>query len=494
MMRTLSKSKLLAFRQCPKRLWLEAYRRDLSTDSIGASAGFTAGQAVGAAARTIYDPEKVGTLVDVGVFGVGGAVERTAELLSHGRPIFEAGFMGGTASAFADVLLPIETNDKRAWRMVEVKSATAVKDYHRDDAAIQAYVARGSGLPLESIAVATVDTGWTYSGGGEYRGLLVEEDLTAETLARQAEVRGWIEAAQAVVGSRVEPVISTGSHCNEPFPCGFLEYCRSREAPVEFPVTWLPNIRTKVLKAHLATHKVTRMDQVPDELLNERQLRVKRCSLSGEPYFNAAGAAAALAAHAFPAFFLDFETISFAVPIWAGTRPYQAFPFQFSVHRVTESGEVQHREFLDLSGQDPRDALALALLAACETVGPVFVYSAYEKTQIRELRRQLPTLAAELSALMHRLVDLRPIAEKFYYHPSQQGSWSIKEVLPAITGHGYEELEGIKDGGMAMEAYVEAIDPDTSAERKAEIERELRAYCALDTEAMVRIWAEFRST
>jgi hypothetical protein len=28
----------------------------------------------------------------------------------------------------------------------------------------------------------------------------------------------------------------------------------------------------------------------------------------------------------------------------------------------------------------------------------------------------------------------------------------------------------------------------TSAERKAEIERELKAYCALDKEAMIRIW------
>jgi hypothetical protein len=41
---------------------------------------------------------------------------------------------------------------------------------------------------------------------------------------------------------------------------------------------------------------------------------------------------------------------------------------------------------------------------------------------------------------------------------------------------------------MAMEAYVEAIYPSTLAERKAEIERELKAYCALDTEAMIRIW------
>jgi hypothetical protein len=341
-MRVLSKSKLLAFRQCPKRLWLEVFRRDLST-AIGASAGLTAGRSVGAVVRQVFDPDGRGELVDVKGLGIDKAYWRSRELLGSGEAIFEGGYAAGGASVFADILLPVGTGDSQAWRMVEVKSATTVKDYHRGDGAIQAYVVRTAGLPLQSVAVAYVDTSWTYPGGEDYRGLFLEEDLIAETLAREAEVRGWIEAAQAVVGSRVEPLISTGSHC----------WRRARRQG--------PCMST---------------------------VRMKR----------------------------------------------------------RRSGS--------------------------------------SSAGIRSWRRGL-------SAVMHRLVDLRPIAEKFYYHPSQQGSWSIKEVLPAITGRGYEELEGIKDGGMAMEAYVEAIDPGTSAERKGEIERQLKAYCALDTEAMVRIWGAF---
>ncbi len=38
-------------KECPKRLWLELYRRELSTNAIGGSAGFTAGGAVGSVAR-----------------------------------------------------------------------------------------------------------------------------------------------------------------------------------------------------------------------------------------------------------------------------------------------------------------------------------------------------------------------------------------------------------------------------------------------------------
>ena len=93
---------------------------------------------------------------------------------------------------------------------------------------------------------------------------------------------------------------------------------------------------------------------------------------------------------------------------------------------------------------------------------------------------------------MDRLVDLLPIAEEHYYHPSQQGSWSIKKVFPPLFPNlRYEALDGVKDGGMAMQAYLEAISPDTSIARKAQLERELLDYCALDTQAMIELWEFF---
>ena len=154
-------------------------------------------------------------------------------------------------------------------------------------------------------------------------------------------MREWIADAHAVLGLAAEPVKSTGRHCDDPFPCGFLQYCQRREHPVEYPVAWLPNIRTKASKSHIAGHGITDLREVPDKLLNTAQQRVKAHTLSGEPYFDAEQAAAALARHPLPAFFLDFETISFAVPIWKGTRPYQPLTFQFSVHRLSESRQAR---------------------------------------------------------------------------------------------------------------------------------------------------------
>lgn len=491
-MRNFSKSKLMALRQCPKRLWLEVHRPDLREDSDATQACFQIGYQVGDIAQQIYDPETLGALIDVQTEGFSRAFEHTTQLLGTPQPIFEAGFSAGGALAFADVMLPMQSEGQQVWRMVEVKSSTSVKDYHRDDVAVQAYVARSAGVALQSIALAHIDNGWTYPGHGDYRGLLKEVDLTEEAFARTAEVKSWIAQAQQTVSSPFEPEIEPGPQCDAPFACGFYDYCTRDELKPEFPLVWLPRFGAAKRQA-LAELGVDDLSHVPDEQLNAKQQRVKAHTLANTVFFDAVGAAADLAGHGFPAYFLDFETIQFAVPIWPGTRPYRQNTFQFSLHILGESGQLDHTEFLDISGGDPCAPFAHALIAACGTSGQVYVYNAgFEMARIRELALRLPLLSEALLAINERVVDLLPIARERYYHPSQQGSWSIKKVLPAVVPElRYDALDGVQDGGMAMDAFLEAIHPDTPAERKTRIEQQLLAYCKLDTYAMVRLWQVF---
>jgi len=491
--RSLSKSKLLAFRQCERRLWLEVHHPEWRSHSARAQARFNVGHQVGDLARQQYDPAGCGALIDAQVEGFASALQRTGSLLESSQPIFEAGFAAAGAIAFADVMLPVDVAGQRMWHMVEVKSSTSVKDYHRDDVAIQAHVARSAGVPLASISLAHIDSTWVYPGDGNYQGLLKEQDLSADAFARGVEVQTWIDAATTVVRLRTEPQRSTGAHCQSPFECGFLDHCRATEPIAEFPVAWLPRVQTKVLKAHLAQPGVIDMRDVPDDLLNTKQRRVKTQTLQGTAWFDKAGAAKALHKYEAPLYFLDFETIQFAVPVWAGTCPYQQIPFQFSTHCLLADGSLEHREFLDLSGGDPSEAFVRALLDACDTTGPVLVYNAgFEKARMKELAARFPSAKAGLQALAARVVDLLPIAAAHYYDPSQQGSWSIKKVLPAVVPElRYDALDGVQDGGAAMNAYLEAISPTTTAERKAEIGTQLLAYCGLDTYAMVRLWQVF---
>ncbi len=492
-MRTLSKSKLLAFRQCPKRLWLEVHRPEARDDSAATTASFAIGHQVGDIARRLYDPEQRGVLIDPQHEGFDAAFARTQASLLSPQPIFEASFRAAGALALTDVMLPSPPNEARTWRMIEVKSSTAVKDYHRDDIAVQAFVARAAGLALSSIALAHIDSSWVYPGDDNYAGLLREHDLTAEAFARGDEVRHWIAAAQQIVAQPCTPTQHTGQHCGQPYACGFFKHCCSTETQAAQSIQWLPGRWRKSLHEHVAAHDLIELRDAPDALLNETQQRVKSVTLSGIPYFDQAATAQALSAYKLPAYFMDFETIQFAVPIWPGTRPYQQIPFQFSVQRLARTGTLEQRAFLDLSGDDPSFAFAESLLAACGQRGAIFVYNAgFETSRIRELAQRFPALAPALLALNERVVDLWPIARQHYYHPRQQGSWSIKSLLPAICPDlSYGDLSGVQDGGMAMDAFLEALAPLTSAARQRELKEQLLAYCALDTYAMVRLWQVF---
>ena len=431
-------------------------------------------------------------MVDPNAEGFSAALKRSSTLLESSQPIFEAGFAANGALAFADVMLPVTKKGRREWRMVEIKSSTKVKDYHRSDVAIQAFVAKAAGVALSSISVATIDSTWVYAGDNEYDGLLKESDLTEEAFGREGEVKEWISEAQTVAAQAKEPKRPTGRHCSDPYGCGFLDYCQSKEPQAEYPIDVLPR-RGKALQSYLEEKSVTELRDTPDKLLNETQLRVKKHTLSGKTYFDAKGAAAALAAHKLPACFLDFESIQFAVPIWKGTRPFQNIPFQFSVHRLSRTGSVKHTPFLDLSGSDPSRFLAEALIEACGEREPVFVYNAsFEKGCIASLAKRFPRLKRPLLAINERIVDLLPVAQRHYYHPDQEGSWSLKTVLPAVVPDlRHDALDGVQDGGMAMEAFLEAIHKDTLPARKLKIEQELLEYCQLDTFAMVRIWQVF---
>ena len=265
------------------------------------------------------------------------------------------------------------------------------------------------------------------------------------------------------------------------------------EDPVEYPLSSLPRLQGTRLEA-IEALGIRDVRDIPDGYLTDNQSWIRDQTRLGETYFDAKGAAADLANFGFPTRFLDFETAMLAIPIWKGTRPFQPLPFQFSLHRLDESGKISHEAFLDLSGDDPSLKLTEALIKHCEESGPIFAYNAgFEIRVIRELGDRFPEHDASLRRIIDRIVDLMPIARERFYHPSQHGSWSLKAVLPAACPDlSYENLAGIADGGMAMEAFKEALAPETTPERKQEIETQLLEYCNLDTLALVRLWELFK--
>jgi hypothetical protein len=477
----LSKTKLLSLVQCPRKLWLETYSPELVEEpSAEAAALLQTGNVVGELARRLYGGGQ-GHVVSF-ERGLRAAIDRTSALIAAGgrEPIFEATFDHDGVSVRIDVLDRSEPKPK----LIEVKSSARVKDHHLDDCAIQAWALTQNGLSPRQIAVATLNTDFVYAGDGRYEGLLIETDVTERVQERLAGVAQLVADARRTLADLDEPAVAVGLQCGAPHDCEFYAHCAPPTA--KYPVLGLGGSKEKLFELMHAGYGDVR--DVPEaELKTDLQRRIWQQSRLEQPYVDAE-LRALVGSLAFPRYYLDFETVGPAVPIFAGTRPFEALPFQWSCHIEKSPGSVEHAEFLELGAEPPMRRLAESLLATLGTAGPILVYTPYERRVLKDLAARYADLAAALTALDERIVDLHPPTRRHYYHPAMRGSWSIKSVLPTVAPDlSYATLGQVRDGLAAQNAYLEAIEPRTPDPRRALLRRALLDYCRQDTLALVRL-------
>lgn len=473
----LSKSRLISAWQCPKKLHLEKHHKELGVITSQMESAFAGGHQVGDIAQQLYGTDKS---VEI-EFDFKTMVAETRRLFENSAdyPIFEATFRYENVLIRADVMVP----DGDGWHVIEVKASTSVKEIHVLDCAIQDWVLRNAGIKVLSISLAHINNQFVYQGDGNYDGLLIENDLTEDVRTMEYGVLELVAKAREATSGPL-PIIDVGTHCNKPYECQFISHCWPMDA--EYPVTGLGGSKAKLAEWVVAGYRDIR-DVKRSELSAEQHQRIHRITQSGEAEL-LPGAKETLEALPYPRYYLDFETIAPGIPIWTGTRPYQALPIQWSCHIEESDGEIRHEEFLDLTGEPPMRALAEQMIVVLGGSGPVLMYTGYEKTVINGLISMFPDLEKPLAEIVSRLWDLHPLIKAHYYHPDMLGSWSIKAVLPCIASHmDYSTLEGIKEGTAASDGYLEAINPDTNAARKQELEEQLLRYCRFDTEAMVEI-------
>jgi hypothetical protein len=477
----LSKTKLLSLAQCRRKLWLETYSPDLVPEpSAEKTALLATGNTVGDIARRLYGGGR-GHVVSF-ERGLRAAIDATRALVAAGgrEPIFEATFDHDGVSVRIDIFDRSEDTPK----LIEVKSSAHVKDHYLDDCAIQAWALEHNGLAVRQIAVATLNQEFVYSGDGRYDGLLVETDVTELVRERLPAVAELVVAARRTLAGLDEPEVPVGIHCGAPHECEFYAHCAPPAG--KYSVFALGGSKEKLYELlHAGYHDVR---DVPEARLEtDLQRRIWQQSRLEAPHVGPELRDAARALP-FPRYYLDFETIGPAVPLFAGTRPFEALPFQWSCHIEPSRGKLEHEEFLDLGAEPPMRRLAETLLATLGAAGPIIVYTPYERRVLQELAARYPDLAARLAALGERIVDLHPLTRRHYYHPQMLGSWSIKAVLPTVAPDlSYQTLGEVRDGLAAQAAYLEAIDAKTAEARRSVLRRALLGYCRQDTLALVRL-------
>jgi len=409
-------------------------------------------------------------------------LQETQEVLA--RPgdliIFEAAFSVDGGAVRCDILE--RRNDR--YYLTEVKSSTSVKDYHPTDLAFQAWVLGRAGLDVARAEMQFINRDFVYEGDGDYSGIFATEDLTETVKDLAGKIEKMLRGYLAVVEGP-EPMMARGSHCSNPWPCAFQDRCSVGEP--EYPISLL-RIKRKAFLELAATQGWKDVRDIPDGHFEGGLIaRIWSATRAGNAELTPE-AAEEIARLPFPRFYFDFETYMPAIPIWKGTRPWQQIPFQWSCHVQHADGSLEHKEFLDTTGEFPVHRLAEAMIDALGETGPIFAYTHFEKTTIKTLIDLCPELRLPLERIVERLVDLHPLTKASYYHPRMKASWSIKEVLPTIAPElDYSNLGEVQEGDGAVAAYEEIIDSRTSGERKAVLVHDLKRYCQRDTEAMVAL-------
>jgi predicted RecB family nuclease len=478
----LSKSKFLSGLQCHKRLYLEmrhpelAEPPDLSTQAI-----FAMGTEIGILAQRRFPG---GVLVAPTLRPREAAVALTAKLLQDPDvpAIFEGAFEHEGVIVRVDILERVlGTEEHRpAWRLIEVKSSTRVKEVHLNDLAIQRHVLIGAGLDLAGTCLMHIDTGYFYEGGEvDLEGLFALDDVSTVVAERQGKVPEQLEAMKSILRESSPPAIEPDDRCHSPYECPFWAHCTKDKS-----LRWIYHLPgPKKVVQQLVQEGITSIDEIPEAAnLSITQRRVK-----DNVEWASADLARVLQSVEYPVHHLDFETVMLAVPKFPRMKPYQSIPVQWSNHIELPSGEIIHHEFLHGEATEPRRQWAERLLESLGAQGTIVVYSSYEEAMMRQVAEAFPELRKVFSAVIKRLWDLYPVIKEHYYHPAFQGSYSIKSVLPVMVPElSYRDLL-IQEGAQAASEYYRMVFIEEDWIEQARIKDALLQYCARDTMAMVRL-------
>ena len=473
-------------------LWLKTYHPELAEEDPSAQDRMTKGNVVGDLAMGLFgDYEEMTAYNEDGKIDLGKMIENTKNAIKRGvENICEASFSYNGLYCAVDIL----RKEKDGYAIYEVKSSTEPKYIYIVDISYQKYVLEKCGVKVTGTYVVNINSDYLFDGTLDIQKLFKITDVSKfiEEEYGIHHIEAELDYAKRTLESKEEPALDLSVGCKNPYPCAFWKYCSKHVcSPSVFDIYRMPFTKAlELYKQGLTGVK----DVLASTKLNALQKQQIDYILHDKPdHVDKDGIKKFLDGLSYPLYFLDFETMQMVLPEYPNSKPYQQITFQYSLHYIeSENGELKHKEFLGVSGEDPRRALAEQLVADIPTNACVLAYNrVFEKGRIKKLAQLFPDLADSLMKIHDNIQDLiDPFHHGHFYTKAIGGSFSIKSVLPAMFPNDpeldYHNLEGVHNGGEAMTLFPLIKDMPPAEQEIAR--KNLLKYCELDTYAMVKIW------
>jgi len=404
---------------------------------------------------------------------------QTQDLMDHPstHTVLEAAFGSSTCRARPDAV--VRLGDE--WRICEVKTALNRTKELVDHLAYSWMVLEQAGVKLGGASLILLSR--DYRPGMPDEALFTTVDVSREAAARAAEFREFVDQADEATRRTEPPAPIFTAHCGV---CPLFRSCAGKG--IEHPVFDLPHLTPARLRRLIETG-VTKVQDITDaSLLTPRQALAWKSVLKGEVTLTG-DLRGDLAAVSWPARYLDCETVATAIPLFPDLAPLEPFPFVYSVRTCDQPGRVRsHKVFLSPHNRDASEDMAERLLQDAGQDGSIIAYSPREARVIRWLADRIPGLASHLRALLPRMVELESITRRDVYHPGFRGQLSLQAILPALVpDFSYMNLEIEESTTEAATFAYLARGGYYSEERTPLARRDLAAYCARNTLALVEL-------
>ena len=431
---------------------------------------------------------EVTTLDANGKLDLTAMIKKTQDEIAKGTDVIcEASFTYNGNYCAVDIL----KKNEDGYDIYEVKSSTSAdKEVYYEDLAYQKWLLEQCGLKIKDVYLMHINNEYVLKDALDVKKLFKAEKLNDKVVLYYNEVAKNELNAKTMLNNDSEPLNKIGVHCFEPYTCGYFNYCtKGMKSPNVFDLYRMSNKKA----SEYYNKGITTFEQLKNEKLNKTQEMQIECELNDEEIINVDGIKQFLKNITYPLYFLDFETMQPAIPLYKGTKPYQFITFQYSLHYIeNEGGELKHKEFLGDPKVNPMEELAKQLVNDIPKDVCVLAFNmSFEKTRIKEMSELYPKFKEHLMNIHDNIIDLiEPFRACYYYNKAMNGSFSIKVVLPALFPNDpsldYHNLNGsVHNGGEASDIFPKMRDMSEEEYKKARAS--LLEYCGLDTYAMVKI-------
>jgi predicted RecB family nuclease len=482
-----SKSDFLKYQCCPSYLWLWKHNKDVVPvdEEETIRQRLEQGNEVELVARQLF-PQ--GVLIE----SINEAArDETKKIIDNGSTtIFQATAISDEGLfAMADVIQYDKATS--TWTLFEVKSTNSVKKEHIYDVAFQKVTFEEAGYKIGKVGVIYLNKEYKRKTEIKPKELLLETDISYQ-----------VQEIEETIKQQAHDALEMVKRNEEPKGCSCRLKTRSNHCPTfhylnpdipEYSVFNISRIGNKTLGV-LVDGEIYNVEDVPEDVklsvIQQNQVSVAK---NKEPIIDRAAIAEFLSEAEYPLYFLDYETVSTAIPLFIGCTPYQQIPFQYSLHVLkSPDAELEHFEFLARDSKEtPSKELIKSLTPNISEKGSVVVwYKSFETRRNTEMGNLYPECKDLMESINSRVIDLMDVFSKQYYvHHEFNGSSSIKKVLPVLVPEfSYKDLD-IQNGLSAAIRWHEAVSGTVEPEK---VYDSLLKYCCLDTLAMVKIYEFLR--